>query len=366
LRDAVRWEKSLLDQAMARIDAVERAEPAAEGENSANIDPQRLEAYLRRLPGCDDVKITAFRLIVGGRSRQTALFSISGGQGLPADMVIQRGIPGQVVASVFLNEVTQFHLQSELFAAGLLVARPILVEEETHWLDAAFILVEQAPGSPAQSDYWLPVDSEQTVLDLARQLALLHAQPVETVGKSLPQGRQRYDAEGWLEEINRFAAVWFDNTHWPSINISTAIAWLRDNVDCVDDRRAIVHNDMIFHNILAKDGHITAVLDWEQCAIGHPGEDLGYCYPVVIAVLGWDRFMEAYRASGGADIPKRQIQFFALRAGLRLLGLVIHGGRDSFEKGLSDDVLVASAGAHFSQRLTHRISVILGSILDDE
>lgn len=366
LRDAVRWEKALLDQAIARIDAVERAAPVDEGGGGNNIDSQRLQSYLRQRPGCADVEVTAFRLIVGGRSRQTALFSVSGGQDLPTDMVIQRGIPGQAVASVFLDEITQFDLLQQLFAAGMQVPRPILVEQDAKWLDAAFLLVEQAPGAPVQPDYWLPAESEAVVLDLARQMALLHAQPVETVGRSLPPARERYDAESWREEIDRFAAVWFDRAHWPSINISAAIAWLRDNVDCVDDRRTIVHNDMIFHNILAQDDRITAVLDWEQSAIGHPGEDLGYCFPVVMAVTDWGKFMDTYRAAGGADVTQRQIQFFALRAGLRLISLVITGGRDSFEGGLSDDVLVASAGAHFSQRLMHRIAVVLNAILDDQ
>ncbi|MEJ7935292.1 phosphotransferase family protein [Sphingobium sp. AN558] len=365
LLDAVRWEKSLLDQAIARIDAAERAGPVEEGSGGSNIDPLRLQAYLRQRPGCADVEVTAFRLIVGGRSRQTALFSITGGQDLPADMVIQRGIPGQVVASVFLDEVRQFDLLEQLFAVGMQVPRPILVERDAQWLDAAFMLVEQAPGSPVQPDYWLPATSEPVVLDLARQMALLHAQPVETVGRSLPQARERYDTQSWRDEIEGFAAAWHDRAHWPSINISAAIAWLRDNVECIDDRRTIVHNDMIFHNILAQDDRITAVLDWEQSAIGHPGEDLGYCFPVVIAVTDWNRFMDAYRAAGGADVTQRQIQFFALRAGLRLMGLVLTGGRDSFEGGLSDDVLVASAGAHFSQRLMHRIAVILDSILKD-
>lgn len=366
LLEAIRWEKALLDQAVARIDAVERAVPLGEGGEGSNIDPKRLEAYLRARPGCADVELTAFRLIVGGRSRQTALFSISGGQDMPADMVIQRGIPGQAVASIFLNEVQQFDLLTELFAVGMQVPRPVLVEQDVHWLDAAFMLAEQVPGVTVQPDYWMPVENEAVVLDLARQMALLHAQPVETVGRSMPQVRERYDTQSWQEEIDGFAAVWFDRAHWPSINISAAIAWMRDNVDCVDDRRTIVHNDMIFHNILAQGDRITAVLDWEQSGIGHPGEDLGYCFPVVMAATNWDKFMDAYRGAGGADVTQRQIQFFALRAGLRLMSLVITGGRDSFEGGLSDDVLVASAGAHFSQRLMHRIAIVLNTILDSE
>ena len=44
--------------------------------------------------------------------------------------------------------------------------------------------------------------------------------------------------------------------------------------------------------------------------------------------------------------------------------LVLKGGRDTFEQGLSDDILVASAGAHFTQRLMHRIALVLRSVLE--
>lgn len=364
LVDAIRWEKELLDSALKRIDEVERATPAGNGEKVKSIDVGRLQAYLRERPGCADVEIGGFRPVVGGRSRQTALFSVSGGAGLPPDMVIQRGIPGVLVGDAFLGEVEQFELLSRLHAAGMHVPRPVLVESDSHWLDAPFLLVERVPGEPVQPDFWLPTDSEQVVLDLAREMAVLHSQPVDQLGLGLREQCGSHEVSFRRAEIEALAARWHDKAHWPSITMSTVIAWLRANVDCLDDRRVAVHNDMVFHNILAHDDRITAVLDWEQCAIGHPGEDLGYCYPVVTSVIEWDRFMQAYRAAGGADVPQRQIDFFALRAGLRLMGLVMEGGRDTFERGLSDDVLVASAGAHFTQRLLHRIAVVLDSILE--
>lgn len=363
---AVRWEKALLDDALGRIDAVERSEPTGDDGSapSYSIDPARLQAYLRRRPGSENATVTDFRLIVGGRSRQTALFSVDNGGALPHAMVIQRGIPGQMVAAAFLDEARQYHLLEQLHLAGMRVPRPVLVETDPAWLDAAFLIVEQVSGSPVQSDYWLPAKEESVVIGLAEQMALLHAQPVEKLGEGLYDARARSDAASWLAEIDQLAAGWDSSAHWPSITMSAAIAWLRANIDCLDDRRVVVHNDMVFHNILAESGQITAVLDWEQCAIGHPGEDLGYCYPVVIAVTDWSKFMDAYRAAGGADIPQRQIDFFALRAGLRLMGLVLSGGRNTFENGLSDDVLVASAGAHFSQRLLHRVAFVLNSILE--
>lgn len=363
LSETIAWEKALLDRAIGRMDEIESAAPLKTGADDNVIDPARLQTYLRRRPGCEAVEVSAFRLIVGGRSRQTALFSLSGQSDLPAHMVIQRGIPGQIAGEAFLGEAGQYRLLSHLHAAGMRVPRPVLVESDPQWLDAPFLLVEQAAGAPVQPDYWLPAESEQVVLGLARELALLHAQPVDQVGEGMRQARDRHDIAGWQAELEQLAAKWEALAHWPSVTMSAAIAWLRDNVDCLDDRQSVIHNDMVFHNILADGDQITAVLDWEQAAIGHPGEDLGYCYAVVILVTDWAKFMDSYRAAGGVDIPQRQIDYFALRAGLRLMNLVLQGGRDSFENGLSDDVLVASAGAHFSQRLLHRIAFVLDSIL---
>ena len=363
-RDAIAGERSLLEAAVARMDEVERAPPKQTGVDKDSIDPKRLEAYLRQRTGCEGLRVDSFKLVVGGRSRQTALLGLTDMGDLPARLVIQRGIPNLATNDSFLDELTQFNLLDLLHKAGMRVPAPVLVETDPAWLDAPFMLVEHAPGTTAQPEYWLPVADRNVVLDLARQMAILHKQPVEKVGQGLRPSRSSFDTESWKAELEEMASEWHALARWPSITMSAAISWLRANVDCMDDRRSIVHNDMIFHNVLAEDGNITAVLDWEQAAIGHPGEDLGYCYPVVIAATDWESFMDAYRSAGGLDIPQRQIDYFALRAGLRLMNLVLKGGRDTFEKGLSDDILVASAGAHFTQRLMHRIALVLRSVLE--
>ena len=362
-RDAIAGERGLLESAVARMDDVERAPPRQMGADKDSIDPKRLEAYLRQRTGREGLRVDSFKLVVGGRSRQTALLGLTDMGDLPARLVIQRGIPNLATNDSFLDELTQFNLLDLLHKAGMRVPAPVMVETDPAWLDAPFMLVEHAPGTTAQPEYWLPVADRNVVLDLARQMAILHKQPVEEVGQGLRPSRSSFDTESWQAELAEMASEWHALARWPSITMSAAISWLRANVDCLDDRRSIVHNDMIFHNVLAENGNITAVLDWEQAAIGHPGEDLGYCYPVVIAATDWESFMDAYRAAGGLDIPQRQIDYFALRAGLRLMNLVLKGGRDTFEKGLSDDILVASAGAHFTQRLMHRIALVLHCVL---
>ena len=346
-----------------RYDAIERAETGELGGGGLQINPAALQEYLRTWSDDGSLTVQNFKLIVGGRSRQTALFEVTGGGSLPRAMVVQRGIPGQHVAASFVGEAAQFSLLTALHAAGMRVPKPILIEEDEAPLGARFLIVERSPGSPALTDYWGNVTSETLVLDLAREMAKLHAQPFDALAVPLPHSRTDSSVAGWRADIDQLAETWTNLAHWPSITMTAAIAWLRDNAATLDDRRGIVHNDMVFHNILGEDGQITAVLDWEQANIGHPGEDLGYCYPYVSAVVDWDRFMGTYREAGGPNIPQRQIDFFALRGGLRLMTLVLQGGRESFEQGLSNDVLVASAGAHFTQRLLNRIAGVLETVL---
>ncbi len=357
------WEKTLLDAAIARMDAAETATAPVIIDPRMNIDRAALEAYLREQTGSADLSITAFRPILGGRSRQTALFSVANAPRLPSDLVVQRSLPGLVPGPAFVGEEGQYALLEALHAAGLKVPKPYFLETGDEALGAAFVVTDRSPGAPSQPDYWSKVEPESVAIDLARQMALLHAQPYEALAPKLAQSRVRYDRDAWLEEVDRFAESWHSLRHWPSIAISAAIAWMRANVDCLDDRRALVHNDMIFHNILSEDGAITAVLDWEQTCVGHPGEDLGYCYPAVSMATDWSKFMAAYAQAGGPPITQRQVDFFALRAALRMLLLVMQGGRDAFEKRGAEGVLVASANAHWSQRFVHRFSGVVTDVL---
>ena len=364
LTPAIAWEKAALDQAIARVDAIEygtKGETESHGHHL--IRPEPLQDYLRRRFDAPALAITSFTAIHGGRSRQTALFSIEGCDRLPREMVVQRGLPGGGTGPGFIDEPTQLALMEDLLEAGLKVPRPILVETEDSAIGAAFMVVERAKGRCAEPDFWLRPQDRSLVFDLAREMALLHSHDSGSLARRLPQARERYDEAGWLDELGQLAAAWHANCHWPSVTMSAAIAWMRANAGCIEDRRGLVHNDFLFHNIMAEDGRITAVLDWEMTSIGHPGEDLGYAYAVINACGTWPEFLKAYRDVGGADISQREIDYFALRAGLRLMNMVMAGGRDIFEKEMADGVLPASAGAHFTQRTLHRIACVLADVL---
>jgi len=349
--------------AIDRMNALAALPPAQGGDSRLGIDPASVERYLRDVTGHDAIEVHDFRPILGGRSRQTALFRITGGgTDLPTDMVVQRLTPALDNGPAFGGTAVEYQLLRTLHAAGMRVPRALFMATDPALLGAPFMLMERSAGSPVQPDFWGLPDSRVYATELAGQMAILHAQPPGDLGDILPRPRVRSDRTGWLEEIDRLADRLFQDSHGPSVTIAAAIMWLRDHADRIGPAEAIVHNDMMFHNILAQDGRITAILDWEQAAIGHPAEDLGYCYPAVAAIGAWDDFLSAYLAAGGQSLSQQEIDFFALRAILRLMVLV-YDGRLAFESGRTDEVVIAGAGAGFIQRLHQRLSDVLAGIM---
>jgi aminoglycoside phosphotransferase (APT) family kinase protein len=363
-REMIRWEKALIDAAVARMDAVVHAAPSAQHEAQLDIDPQKLQAFLRTRLSLDRLEVGEFRQVLGGRSRQTALFALRNAPGVPGHLVVQRLLPGLKTNAAFAPMATQYEVLERLHRAGLKVPKPFCFDADSEALGSPFLVTERSAGSQVQPDYWSPPKSKQVVLDLAVEMARLHSRPVEEFAHVVSRARPRSDLEGWQAELDRLSSDWHGLAHWPSVTVSTALAWLRNNIDCVEPRETLVHNDMVFHNILAEGDELTAILDWEQISIGHPAEDLGYCYPVVTSRVDWNEFLDAYYGAGGPRISARQIDYFALRAVLRLMILVLIGGRNGFEEGRGQDVLLASAGAYFSQRLLRRFAHVLEAVLE--
>lgn len=337
------------------------AHPAASAsDGKGGIDPARLEIFLREQTGEPALVVTDFRQVLGGRSRQTAIFTVKGSDTLSAELVVQRQTPG--MENLFAGTAVEVAVMRTLRQAGMAVPNVLFMATDPAALGASFMVMERAPGSPAQREFWdMPASPDQAEA-MAQQMAILHRHPPGELTDILPRPRAGSGSAGWRDEANRLGERLLSRAHGPSVTMAAAIKWLTDHADGIDDIETIVHNDFMFHNLLVENGQITAVLDWEQVALGHPAEDLGYVYPVVSALGVWDRFLAAYEAAGGIAVSQRAIDFFALRAILRLM-VMVFDGRAAFESGGTDEIVIAGAGAGFAQRLHQRLADVLAEVL---
>jgi hypothetical protein len=179
-RALLRWEKQLMDSAIERMVVFERlAAVTDEGTRALKIDPDAVATYFRRRCGEDaGIRITRFRQAVGGRSRQTALFTLEGNTGLPRRLLIQRDHPASVNPRGVVQEFPVLRLVAE---ARLKVARPLFLEPSREPLGAPFIVLEQVKGTVAGPDYFNPPAVEGLALQLAAELARLHRVPFDSI-----------------------------------------------------------------------------------------------------------------------------------------------------------------------------------------
>ncbi|HKT73852.1 MAG TPA: phosphotransferase [Steroidobacteraceae bacterium] len=354
------WETDLAQEAIQAMNALEVGSAAGVPGADGSWSLEAAQHALRTGTGNEQLTVTSFHPIPGGRSRLSALLHVKNAPGLGPDLVIQIALPG---IAQFTGPECQFNLLKVVRAHGLKVPKPVLFQEYGAGRSGSFLVTERIEGAVAERDYFSPIRSAALARGLAGQMALLHRIPIAAFDGIVSRPSRPMDRAALLQELDSFAQCWRRYAHAPSVAMSTALAWLREAVSVVQHRECAVHNDMVFHNVLARDDAITAVLDWEQCAIGHPAADLGYAYPFIAPHTSWTDFLEEYLRCGGLRMPQAEIDYFAIRALVRIFMLSMERGRVGFESGPGHGVFRATVGAYFLQRLMLRLGKTLQDVL---
>jgi aminoglycoside phosphotransferase (APT) family kinase protein len=88
-----------------------------------------------------------------------------------------------------------------------------------------------------------------------------------------------------------------------------------------------VHGDYRLGNVLvAPDAGLAAVLDWELCHVGDPGEDVGWVlirfwrcvdHPGIRGLGPRERFLDAYRRASGRAFDGERLRYWEVFANFR-------------------------------------------------
>lgn len=85
---------------------------------------------------------------------------------------------------------------------------------------------------------------------------------------------------------------------------------------------SLVHGDYWAGNVLAQRGQLSAVIDWDQAALGSGGYDLGYCRVDLALLFGMEAardFLAAYEQQSGNRIAPAALATWDLLAATRAL-----------------------------------------------
>ena len=243
---------------------------------TTGIDKDSVTAWMVEAVGA--VAPLDFELIAGGRSNLTYRVTDAAGRAY----ALRRPPVSHVLATAH-DMVREHTIISALHPLGVPVARPLglCVDEAVN--ESPFYVMEFVEGvilrDRAQAEAAFDPATRGTIGDhLATTLARLHDVDVEAAGlgalarhdgyieRQLRRWRTQYeqmsdegDADGLVQAVgDRLAAA-----------IPT------------QQRVAVVHGDYRLDNtVLAEDGSVRAILDWEICTLGDPMADVGVmlCY----------------------------------------------------------------------------------------
>jgi aminoglycoside phosphotransferase (APT) family kinase protein len=138
----------------------------------------------------------------------------------------------------------------------------------------------------------------------------------------------------------------------PVAAVPLARQWLLDHVrDVVPaGRLCLLQSDVGLHNMLVDGDRVSALVDWEAATIGPPARELAAAWPAATALMGWDEFLEAYRAAGGPAeaANERAVAYYRVYFALGACMSSRMGGH-LFRTGAKRDLVTAHSGldSHF-------------------
>lgn len=358
-QDRLRW--ACIEQGFTQLSQPGATHADREVNPLDEAERQRLEALLRE--HCNEgpeLRIATVRAITGGFSKQTIMLGLTGNSCLPDEIVVRRDRAESPVGSTVLDE---FELLALLHRAGLRVPRPLAVDAHKV-MGCPILVMEKAEGGNIGDVYNIHVPASVSPVlacNLAGELARLHAIPLEHLPAGLP-GLDSTHKTFLRQEIEGFQRDW-QALGESSPTIEAAFAWLFAHLDQLGEQRCLVHRDTRFHNILSQGENLTALLDWELAAIGHPARDLGYAYHHVIQFADWQQFLAAYGEAGGQVPSTLELDFYILWSDL-FVAIYMYRARASFLSGEGDNIQLAYAGERLRQHNMYLLSQRLQEVKD--
>jgi len=260
-------------------------------------------------------------LVAGGHSNLT--YRVEDGAG--ANFALRRP-PLGLLPSGAHDVAREYRVLAALHATAVPVPVVVALCTDPAVMQAPFYVMQwvagRVPDSPAVVERLLPaaMDRQRTAFELVDALAALHRLDIDAVGLGSLGAREDY-LPRQLERMRR---------NWRKVQTRdlTLVDALHARLvrNCPAQRHTgIVHSDYRLGNvIIAPDGRLAAVLDWELCALGDVLVDLAFF------MANWDTpedpwvnvwMAEPPTRAGGFPSREQMIARYALKTGFEVQAL---------------------------------------------
>ena len=315
----------------------------------ADPDPleTRIADYLcHRIPGADDMQVSALARIHGGISQETFRFNAKWSEyGKPEvkDLILRRAPEAGVVSS---EHGVEFAIYEALANSSVPVPAAHFLEADPAWLDRPFFIMDMVPGRPGMiygTDDPFDGKSERVGRDFWRHLGTLAAR--DTAALRNPGLRSGDTSDRfWQAELDYWEATLDQDEDIVEPIVRGAIRWLRANPPPEPAHPAIVHGDYRVGNFLfLPDGSISAILDWEMCHIGDPLEDIAWALDPLWSMDRYfplDEGLATWEQGSGTTIDREALDWWRLFTAVKTSALWTTSEK-SFEEGHNREIVLA-------------------------
>lgn len=293
---------------------------------------EALERMLReQWPDAEAIAIEGFAPMAGGYSRETFRFDCTiqragASQSLP---MILRKDPGAAAAILDTNRQSEHDLiRAVKKHTTIPVSECYFTVMDPAVFGEAAMIIERASGFNEVSRLFNGGEhsgqAESVATELCEYIAELHMTDPALLN---PDGRlddprsEGIDASTWDSYIDSTLAYYlrgYDRAAFePSPAWLDSMYWMRRNKPKPVPIR-LLHGDFNPSNFLYDNGHVTAVIDWENAHMGDPREDLGWLRHmdqltntnVFGSVTADGGFLGHYNKITGFDVTEAEIEYF--------------------------------------------------------
>ena len=329
---------------------------------------EKLEAFIAVQCG-DSVRVSGLKRFTAGFSWVTVRFHAAFGSGEELELILRIGDPNWLLAP-YSARPEYLMLRTLHGTPGLPLPKAYWFCEDPAIIGAPFLITEFAQGETP-----LPVwnggeeakgagDASGLLDDFVDALVAIHGfswqgSPLQELAGEEDSGAVTMrEVERWIA----FAALPVEDPK--SLAMHFAGKWLEAHARPAATV-TLVHGDYRVGNFMARDGRISAILDWELAHIGDPHEDLAWVgmrtFGGTDTLIGglFDRaaFYRRYQERARMSVDWEAVRYFEVLAQFKMAAILV-GAERRLREGAVHDVRLGAMSLQMSRTLMGLMSMI--------
>jgi aminoglycoside phosphotransferase (APT) family kinase protein len=241
--------------------------------------------------------------------------------------------PGRMTGSRRRPE-TEYAVMKALESTGYPVPHMLWIDTSGEWLERPFIVMRKSRGEADDAELFedgREAQRERVFASYIELLGRLHALDPFEIGADL-FGTSSTPETVAAEQVALFESGYRKQAMETHPAIEYVIRWCKKNLP-VAAQVSLVHGDFRRGNFLFEDDGITAVLDWEQCHLGDPMEEIAFMYwPLwsLEPVIPLDDLLARYEEASGIEVNRDTLAFYRVFIELKMVVVILTGFKSFF------------------------------------